>query len=128
MAGGTASALQFETPSSYLVAGPTGSGKTSWIRSLILHKDSVFKKPPEAIHYCYSVWQPQMFNSMLTESNVQFHQGLPTTDMIRSWSEEINGEHCMVVLDDLQQDVCSSKETANFFTVISHHMNISFFF
>ena len=61
----------FHTPTTILLSGATGSGKTSFIKKL-LKNIKMFKSKPERIVYCYGVWQPG-FNDM---SGVEFRQGL----------------------------------------------------
>ena len=45
-------------PFTCLVAGPTGSGKTSFLKKLLELKDEKIYQCPEKILWCYSQWQP----------------------------------------------------------------------
>ena len=113
--------IPFEIPTTVLLAGPTQSGKSYWIRDLIKHGDEMFKETPEKVVYCYTAWQT-MFEAM--KEKVHFHRGLPSQVNLEEWS---NG-HMLLILDDLMQEVCSSKEVMSLFTIHCHHKNISVLF
>lgn len=114
--------LQFETPSSVLLAGPSQSGKTVWTRRLIQNKAQMFKVPPVKVIYAYSAWQP-LFDSL---EGVDFHKDAPTGAELEQWSE--SGEHILVVLDDVMAAVCASPDIMSLFTINCHHRNISVLF
>jgi hypothetical protein len=117
----------FESPSCYWVAGPTGSGKTRWLSKLIEHRKDMFREVPVATHYCYKEWQSEIFGEMEKSDEVNFHEGLPSLDSIKSWSAQVNGRHMLLILDDLQMEVCKTPEMSTLFTVLSHHSNCSVF-
>ena len=51
-------AFLFKTPSSILIVGPSGYGKTCFTKSLLLdHLGELFVNPLPTIHYCYGAWQ-----------------------------------------------------------------------
>ena len=110
--------ILFHAPSTFILSGSTGSGKTSWLHRLIQHKDDMFESPPSKILYFYGIWQP-LFEVMEKEG-VEFYQGLPTEEMI-----ENGGEHTMIILDDLQQEVVNSELIEKLFTQGSHHRNVT---
>ena len=100
-------------PFTCMVAGPTGSGKSVFIRRLVRQKNERISPPPERIVWCYSEWQP-LYESMLG-SVVEFHQGLP---------EKLDPKvRNLVVLDDLMNETDAS--VTEMFTKGSHHRNIS---
>ena len=100
-------------PFTCLVAGPTGSGKTTFIKELIQQSKKRIYLPPERIVWCYSEWQP-LYTSLLG-GLVEFHQGLP---------EQLNPKvRNLVILDDLMNSV--DQSVTDLFTKGSHHRNIS---
>ena len=109
--------LPFLSNSNFLLAGMSGSGKTTWLTKLITNKDIMFDIPPKKILYFYGVWQ-SLFNTLEKQYGIEFHHGLPKD------IEDI-GEHQLVILDDLQDEVVSCKETEKLFTQGSHHKNLS---
>lgn len=116
--------LKFESPSSYLLAGPTQTGKSCFIKKIIEFKDQMFKVPPVSVKYAYGAWQP-MFEDM-EELGVDFHSGVPTSEELNQWTER--GDHVLVVLDDVMQEACTSQEIMSLFTIQCHHKNMSVFF
>lgn len=46
--------LKFRTPSTFMLAGPTQSGKTCFVKAMVENKDDLFKVPPVAVKYAYS--------------------------------------------------------------------------
>jgi hypothetical protein len=117
--------IKFENPSCYFVSGSTSSGKSRLIARLIRNKNDMFKNPPVEVYYAYKEWQPALYGGMQENDGVKFFEGVPTEEIIKKWSREVGGKHILLVLDDLQHDVCSSKDMAVLFSVTSHHCNVS---
>lgn len=120
--------ITFQSPSCFWLAGPTGSGKSYFTRTLIRNRDVMFQSKPVVVHYAFKEWQSSLFGEMQRKDGVHFHQGLPSTEQIKTWSQEVGGRHMLLVLDDLQHEVCTNSEMASVFSVLSHHCNISVLF
>ena len=71
------------------------------------------------------LWQP-LLDKMEKELGVSFHKGIPSTDLILSSANP--GEHNLICLDDLQQEVVNSSSMKKLFTQLSHHCCISVLF
>ena len=97
-----------------LIAGPTGSGKTEFVKKLIIQKETISYPVPEKIIYFYSEYQ-DIFSTL---ENVEFIKGLP---------EEINLDKrpTWIIIDDLMHEASNSKLIAELFTKGSHHRNLS---
>ena len=106
----------FTTPTTITVSGITGSGKTTWLKNL-LRNPSLFSMPPKRIIYCYGTWQ----NAFSDMRNVEFLQGLDIPN-------DTNGEHTVIVLDDLMSDVVKSETAEQLFIRGSHHNDITVIF
>jgi hypothetical protein len=106
-------------PSTVYLAGPTGSGKTEWLKKL-LEENLIYPKP-EKIYYCYSEWQPIYDNIKLSINNVEFIEGLLDSNII---DKNINN---VIILDDLMSESADSKLVLNFFSKWSHHRNATVF-
>ena len=106
----------FSSPTTIVISGTTGSGKTTWLKRLLTHSE-LFQNKPERVVYCYGVWQ-SAFNDM---SGIEFRQGLdiPT---------DFNGKHTVLILDDLMSEIVQSKVAEKLFTQGSHHTNITVIF
>ena len=73
--------------------------------------------------YCYGVYQP-LFDTMEKEvPNLTFHQGLPTQTDIEELTQD--GQHHLVILDDLMAEVAASKTMQDLFCQYCHHRNVS---
>ena len=68
--------------------------------------------------YCYTAWQT-MFDDMKKKRRLS--KSLPSQDNLEEWS---NG-HMLLILDDLKQEVCSSRGVMRLCTIHWHHKNIS---
>ena len=65
----TQSLLPFKPRSSMLITGQSNSGKTVFVNKLLQNLDGMYEVKPEAIMFCYSVWQP-LYDDM--EQNIPF--------------------------------------------------------
>ena len=104
-----------------MVAGPTGSGKTRLLMSLIDKAETVAHPKPVEIIYCYGVWQTA-FGEL--EGKVRLHEGL--IDISRDIT--FDGDNRWLIIDDLMQESGGKTETEYMYTKMSHHRNISVFF
>ena len=104
-------------PSSVVVAGPSGSGKSElveqWLRYL-----NVFQVKPKKIVYAYDRWQPR-FNRTQKKDGIQFHRGLPDPSHLTKWFGPTRGG--VLVLDDLMEEGGQDKRVLDLFTKDSHH-------
>lgn len=104
-------------PFTMMIAGPTGSGKTYWIKQLVSNVNKYCYPPPEKITYFYGEYQ-EIFSSM---PNVNFIQGLPE-NLIQKF-DGIKPE--WIIIDDLMFESTNSKVISELFTKGSHHRNLS---
>ncbi len=113
----------FMGPTTIMISGCTSSGKTTWVKRVLEHKEDLFDSPPpHRVLYCYAEWQPLFDDMKDTMKYVIFHQGLPTRDDIE---ELADGKHHLVVLDDLMADIVKDETIQHLFTRGSHHKNLS---
>jgi hypothetical protein len=114
------SQICFRSPMTVMIAGPSQSGKTMLLISILKNMHALIDKPPKRIVYCYGV-QQEAFN-LLSDLNIEFKQGLPDVEEL---DPSINN---MVILDDLMSSCENDKSIQNLFCVHSHHRNISVIF
>ena len=110
--------LRLKSPFTALLAGPTGSGKTQLIASLIAKAGDVCDTLPKEIIYCYGVWQ----KSFEKIEGVTFHEGM--LDVKENIPRD--GVSRWIIVDDLMDE--ANGQTDDLYTKYSHHLNISVFF
>ena len=114
--------LCFNAPCTGIISGPTRSGKTTFTLNLLSHLDKMFTEPINKIYYFYGVWQSS-FESFAGDKLV-YLQELPTEERINSLT---NGDHNLVIIDDMQITALNDPFVANLFCRESHHKNLSVF-
>ena len=97
-------------PSSVIVAGPSGSGKSDLTERLLLEQ-SVFQQKPRKIVYCYDRWQPR-FDRM--KKHMLFYKGIPEANLLTRWFGPTRGG--VMVLDDLMAEGGQDKQVLDLFT------------
>ena len=108
----------FQSPTTMILSGTTGSGKTTWLKKLLEERHKMFSKTPTRILYYYGVWQP-MFSDM-EAWGVEFIKGIPPENI-----ENLTGQPMIVVIDDLQEQATKSDQVEELFTKGSHHKNMT---
>ena len=101
--------LQFENPSSFIVAGPSGVGKTFWVLQFV---DSLkdFCPEIERVIYHYQVWQ-KLF--VKYANKIDFKQGVPNVEDLKEY------QNVFVILDNLM--FANAEFLAKIYSVYSHH-------
>ncbi|CAG2195541.1 unnamed protein product [Mytilus edulis] len=110
-------------PFTMMLAGPTGSGKTFWMKTLLERARRMIKPSPERIIWCYKRWQPLFSEMQQTVKNIIFVQGIP--DDLNNDSFIDPKYPSLVVIDDLMKDATNSKDVCELFIEGSHHRNLS---
>lgn len=108
--------LRLKHPSTVLVSGPTGSGKTAFVTRLI--NERMFEPEPERIVFIYSEWQPAYAQFGVL---VEFRKDLPES-FYSSLSPTVRN---LVVLDDQMSKAGDSPVLSRLFSEGSHHRNLS---
>lgn len=101
-------------PSTCMISGPTGSGKTFFIKRLI--EEKMLTPMPQHIVYCYGAYQP-LFNTL---KNVDFQEGLP--------NNASTYQDALIIIDDLMTELSNDTRLSKLFTKGSHHKKLSIVF
>ena len=116
--------VRFKANIKLILAGGSGSGKTTFVLKLFQHCEIMMVKPPKIIYYYYQLHQP-IFKTMKETSLIPIHfrQGVPTAEHIEVISEQsdIPGP-ALICMDDCGQYL--DRNIANLFQVASHHSNL----
>lgn len=120
----------FNLPKNMLVVGSTQSGKTEFVKKLLLNAERVFTPKVHKIIYCYSAWQPS-FETLETSLGdlIQFRTDIPGKDELTELWQEVQGE-IILVLDDKMISLSNSSignSVVETVCVLSHHCHISCF-
>jgi len=100
-----------------MVSGPTGSGKSYFVREL-LRKPAMMNEKFHEIIWCYGEWQ-SLYEEMQNELGVVFHSGL-----LKELPSD--GKPRLIVIDDLMRE--ADDRVVDLFTKGSHHRNLSVIF
>lgn len=112
--------LKFKLPAGFIVAGSSGTGKTSFVLRLLANLDLMFHPAPKTVIFAYNHHSPQI--SKLERQGIKTHFGLPSMDLLRKQQKPL-----LLVLDDLAIDV-SQDFLVEMYTRSIHHLDISTLF
>ena len=113
----------FKHPFNAIVAGPTGCGKTYFVRELLRNHQQLITgiAKPLKVLWAYGQWQ-SLYTSHIQGINITYNEGLPSKTLLVKFKPTI------CVVDDLMTEVASSREMTNMFTRLSHHLGVSVIF
>lgn len=115
----------FECPAATMVVGPTMSGKTVLTMEIIKNASKMYRIPPQKIVYAYGVYQKVLASLEREVDNLTLYDGLPSRELIESIGSEEPDKHCLLILDDLLDEIGKSSEMCSLFTREVHHRRIS---
>jgi hypothetical protein len=108
-------------PSTIIIAGQTGSGKSYFTHELIKNKKTFTPIPPKHVIFIYKEWQ-SLYDKLKSEKLVdEFVCGMPDDKDIKKLMEKYKKNGSVMIFDDLMSDI--GKSMSNCFTVYSHHLN-----
>jgi hypothetical protein len=117
--------LPFQHPTTVMIAGPTGCGKTQFLVNVF--KFGMIRPHPQRIVWIYSEWQPAYdeIRSLIKGSSVEFVKDFDD-NLYQTIDPAIRN---VVVLDDQMENENMHKnggsKLAKFFTQGSHHRNLT---
>lgn len=112
-----------KSPATIIVSGVTGSGKTTLVYKLMKERETLFENPVKKILYCYYVDQPLFHEMGENLDSIEFLNQLPDESRIMEFTKD--GEHNLIILDDMIGQVVKSSKTEDLITKLSHHRNCS---
>ena len=116
--------IPFEPCSSLCISAQTGAGKTLWVFRLLKHLKLMYtKEPPEAILYCYGIYQPLLDEMEREIPHFRSQKGLPSPEDLEEFTRD--RRHKLLIIDDLMQEVVGSKDMESLWTRGCHHARVS---
>jgi hypothetical protein len=119
----TSVAFPLQDNSTILLAGPSRSGKSTFVKKLLYNKKDMFVIEPTAVLYCYGIWSSSYGALERDINNLQTHEGLPNKDYIENFARAEG--HKILIMDDLMEEVSKSSWIEKLFTRMSHHLNMT---
>ena len=112
-------------PSSIIIAGPSKSGKTVFVRRLLAEK--MLSPMPSRIVIVFSEWQPEYNRVQNMYPKTEFIKGPMAPELYESFSPK---EANLLVLDDQMSSEAHGKtdQLEKYFVQGSHHKNLSVIF
>lgn len=109
--------LKFQSPFGMIIAGPSSSGKSTFLLKFIAQSADLITPPPRSIVYAFgemSTMVPQ-----LQKSGVSVFDGVPPEEYIKRQPKPL-----LLIMDDLLLSI-EEKYLSEMFTKRSHHQNFS---
>jgi hypothetical protein len=127
---GESPAIKLDLPKNMLVVGSTQSGKTQFVKRLLLNHENAFKQKVGLIIYCYGAWQPALEELQAALGNlISVRPDIPTNDELNSIRREGGVEdEIILVLDDKMtalKESAQGRSMVETVCVTAHHSRIS---
>ena len=111
--------LSFVHPSTHLIAGPTGSGKTKYVNRVLL--ENMIEPLPSRIVWIYSEWQDNYRILKDSKPNIEFFTSIDE-GLYETFDSKITN---LLVIDDKMSSKNDSHQILHYFTEGSHHRNLT---
>ncbi len=116
--------IKFKHPTTIMIAGPTFSGKTTFVKRM-LHEDMIEPSPQRIIW----IYKEKGDQSEFAKLNQEFPQVEFLSDLDIGRIDSLDPrENNLVILDDVMSEAGDSKEVAKIFTQGAHHRNMTVIF
>ena len=117
------SLVRIQHPTTIMVSGPTGCGKTYFVVRLI--NSTLIQPPPQRMWWVYNFWQP-LYEQLTGEITFVHASGAESASVVNRVLGEMKPEQRnLLVLDDQMSSLADSGELARLFTEGSHHLNLT---
>ena len=120
------SVTHFVHPSTFMIAGPTQCGKTSFVLKLLLNANALFTIAPQRIFWLYKDKRAAPIDALASLTiPIHFIQGCDAEFKKRYFTSNAELPASIIVLDDLMCELANSKTLEELFVEGSHHCNAS---
>lgn len=108
----------FTTPFRIILAGGSGSGKSTWLIKFVHYCSHMFK----SITVFYQILNPSLSKLLvLFGKKIALKQGIPSQEDV----DELDGEQTMWIIEDAMSEIGVSKTMAQLITRVSSHCSLS---
>lgn len=122
--------IRFITPFNKIISGSSQTGKTSFLKKLLSHREDLMTTPPKRVILFYKLNQDiynEMVSSNLIHDLVDVSNEIPSLeaihDMVRPYKDDGGS---MLIFDDILSDI--TRDFQQLFCNASHHLNCSIIF
>lgn len=113
---------RFRFPSTMIVSGASGSGKTMWLHRLLREANDLISEPPDRIVLCYGIFQP-IYEAMMNDlPNIHLIEGCDQKSLEQQGVFDASVK-TVLILDDLHQEMAGNELLSKLFCKFSHHAN-----
>ena len=109
-------------PSNVLIAGSSGSGKSTFVEKLLKTKD-IWEKPFDNLTYCYGINTETVQRISNDHPEATIIEGMPR-NLEQPEQMFSPSQRNVLILDDLSSETQNSKAFTNMLTRGSHHLNV----
>jgi hypothetical protein len=112
--------LKFKLPFGMILAGPSSSGKSTFLLKFIANAENLIEPQPVSILYCFG--EMSEIVPLLQKSGIGVYAGVPSEEFIKSLPKPL-----LLILDDLLLSI-DEKTLSEIFVKRSHHQNFGVVF
>jgi hypothetical protein len=109
-------------PFSGVVSGPSNSGKTFFVKTLMYNSDRMCSVKFDNFVYIYTSWQP-LYDELLHTFDIKFIENIPKK--LDDESLFPRDKRSLLILDDVMSQAACNSEVERVFTQYTHHNGIS---
>jgi len=113
---------RLQHPFSAVISGPSNSGKTFFVKTLMYNSDKMCSVKFDNYVYIYTCWQP-LYDELLHAFDIKFIENIPKK--LDDDSLFPPGKRSLLILDDVMGQAASNSEVEKIFTQYIHHKNMS---
>ena len=116
----------YKHPTSFIISGATQSGKSTFVKNLLINKENLIQPPPKVTYLIYKIWQP-IFTEMQEMGLVtKCIEGMPDMDeLFNLLRGHKNNGGSIVIFDDMGTEIKKHHEKfIELFAVFSHHIKL----
>lgn len=110
--------VRLRHPFSCVISGSSGSGKTFWVKSLLINRLELIHPKISSVYFYYTEYQKELFDMLVRDRHVtKFIEGAPSMDEIKLLTGD-SVKNVLVIIDDNMKNV--NTDLSEIFTTFRH--------